>query len=292
VLCNKRALLGLLFDSVADTLQAFAHDPQWRLEGQLGFLAVLHTWSQTLIDHFHLHCLIPAGVLGQDGFWHPARESFLFRTHSLAKAFRSRYLNLLDRRYRQNALQFPGSTANLQTPERFARLLDSLRDKPWIVYAKRPFAGPRQVLDYLGRYTHRVAISNHRILSLDDGRVTFSYRDRRDHNLKKQMSLDAQEFIRRFLLHVLPPGFMKIRHFGFLANPCKADNLNRIRQQLGERPLPDAPQPPAETLVEMMLRITGQDITRCPRCRQGHLVCVAELPPLPTCADRKALDTS
>ena len=144
----------------------------------------------------------------------------------------------------------------------------------------------------LGRYTHRVAISNHRILSLNNGRVTFSYRDRRDHNLKKQMSLDAQEFIRRFLLHVLPPGFMKIRHFGFLANPCKADNLNRIRRQLGERPLPDDPQPPAETVAEMMLRITGQDITRCPRCRQGHLVCVAELPPLPTCADLKALDTS
>ena len=145
-------------------------------------------------------------------------------------------------------------------------------DKPWIVYAKRPFAGPRQVLDYLGRYTHRVAISNHRILSLDDGRVTFSYRDRRDHNLKKQMSLDAHEFIRRFLLHVLPPGFMKIRHFGFLANPCKADNLKRIRLQLGESPLPDTPQPPAETVAEMMLRITGIDITRCPHCQQGHLV--------------------
>jgi hypothetical protein len=292
VLCNKRALLALLFDAVADTLQAFAHDPQWRLKGQLGFLAVLHTWSQTLVDHFHLHCLIPAGVLRQDGSWQQARESFLFRTHSLAKAFRSRYLSLLDGCYRQSTLQFPGSTAPLENPQQFARLLDSLRDKPWIVYAKRPFAGPRQVLDYLGRYTHRVAISNHRILSLDDGRVSFSYRDRRDHNLKKQMSLDAHEFIRRFLLHVLPPGFMKIRHFGFLANPCKADNLNRIRQQLGEPPLPDAPQPPAETVVEMMLRITGQDISRCPRCRQGHLVRVTELPPLPTCADRKAVDTS
>ena len=180
----------------------------------------------------------------------------------------------------------------MQDPQPFARLLDSLRDKPWIVYAKRPFAGPQQVLDYLGRYTHRVAISNHRILSLDDGRVTFSYRDRRDHNLKKHMSLDAQEFIRRFLLHVLPTGFMKIRHFGFLANPCKADNLTRIREQLGESILPDSPEPPAESVAEMMLRITGRDITRCPHCQQGHLVRVAELPALPIDVERKAFDTS
>jgi len=292
VLCNKRALLALLFSAVADTLQAFAHDPQWRLQGQLGFLAVLHTWSQTLIDHFHLHCLIPAGVLREDGGWQPARESYLFRTPSLAKAFRSRFLDLLDRCYRQKALLFAGCTSPLETSAQFAPFLDSLRDKPWIVYAKRPFAGPQQVLDYLGRYTHRVAISNHRILSIHDGRVTFSYRDRRDQNRRKQMSLDAQEFIRRFLLHVLPPGFMKIRHFGFIANPCKADNLKRIREQLGQDSLPGAPPPPAESVAEMMLRITGEDITRCPYCRQGHLVRVAELPALPTDANRKAFNTS
>jgi len=292
VLCNKRALLALLFTAVADTLQAFAHDPQWRLQGQLGFLAVLHTWSQTLIDHFHLHCLIPGGVLQHDGSWQSARQSFLFRTHSLAKAFRSRYLGLLDRCYRQNTLLFVGSTSPLAAPEQFARFTDSLRGKPWIVYAKRPFAGPQQVLDYLGRYTHRVAISNHRILSIHDDRVTFSYRDRRDHNRKKQMSLDAQEFIRRFLLHVLPPGFTKIRHFGFLANPCKADNLKRIREQLGEGPLPAAPQAPAESVADMMLRITGQDISRCPRCQQGRLARIAELPALLTDTDRKAFNTS
>jgi hypothetical protein len=292
VLCNKRTLLALLFDAVADTLQAFAHDPQWRLEGQLGFLAVLHTWSQTLIDHFHLHCLIPAGVLREEGSWQSARQTFLFRTHSLAKAFRSRYLDLLQRCYRQNTLLFVGSTFPLAAPEQFARLLNCLLDKPWIVYAKRPFAGPQQVLDYLGRYTHRVAISNHRILYIDDARVTFSYRDRRDHNLRKLMSLDAQEFIRRFLLHVLPPGFMKIRHFGFLANPCKAENLKRIRHLLGEQPLPPLPPSPAESVAQIMLRITGRDITRCPRCQQGRLARIAELPALPTDAHRKAFNTS
>jgi hypothetical protein len=255
VLCNERALLALLFAAVADTLQAFAHDPQWRLQGQLGFLAVLHTWSQTLIDHFHLHCLIPAGALKADGSWQSARESFLFRTQSLAKAFRSRYLDLLGHRYQKHTLLFAGSASPLAAPHEFARLLDSARHKPWIVYAKRPFAGPQQVLDYLGRYTHRVAISNHRILSIDDGGVSFSYRDRRDHNRRKQMSLDGQEFIRRFLLHVRPPGFMKIRHFGFLANPCKADKLKRIRAQFAQSQLPPpTSQSPAETVAEMMLR--------------------------------------
>ena len=292
LLGNRRALLALLFAAVADTLQAFAHDPQWRLEGQLGFLAVLHTWSQTLIDHFHLHCLIPAGVLREDGSWQSARESFLFRTQSLAKAFRSRYLDLLERCYRQNKLLLAGSTSPLGAPEQFARFVDALRHKPWIVYAKRPFAGPQQVLDYLGRYTHRVAISNHRILSVGDGHVIFSYRDRRDHNRSKQMSLDGQEFIRRFLLHVLPPGFMKIRHFGFLANTCKTANLQRIRAQLGQSPLPQAPQPSPETVAEMMLRITGEDISRCPRCRQGRLVRAAELPALLPVAHTEAFDTS
>ncbi len=247
VLRNKRLLLSALFAAVNDTLKAFAHDPQWRLEGQLGFLSVLHTWSQTLIDHFHLHCVIPAGVLRDDGSWRAARQSFLFRTQSLAKAFRSRYLDLLRQAYDQQKLLFPGSIASGQTPQHFNRLLDSLRQKPWIVYAKRPFAGPRHVLDYLGRYTHRVAISNHRVLSIQNGHVTFTYKDRSNHNRTREMTVDAQEFIRRFLLHILPPGFMKIRHFGFLANSCKTANLQRIRQQLGAPP-PDTseldPKPP------------------------------------------------
>lgn len=281
VLCNKRLLLGTLFAAVNDTLKAFAHDPQWRLEGQLGFLSVLHTWSQTLIDHFHLHCVIPAGVLREDGSWRAARQSFLFRTQSLAKAFRSRYLDLLWQAYDQQKLLFAGSIASGQTPQHFNRLLDSLRQKRWIVYAKRPFAGPRHVLDYLGRYTHRVAISNHRILSIQNDQVTFTYKDRSNHNRTREMTVDAQEFIRRFLLHILPPGFMKIRHFGFLANSCKTANLRRIREHLGAPPPPDTSEVDPETPAEMMLRLTGEDITRCPRCRKGRLVRIAEWPAVP-----------
>jgi hypothetical protein len=252
VLSNKRVLLTLLFTAVADTLQCFAGDPQRRLEGRLGFLAVLHTWSQTLIDHFHLHCLIPAGVLRPDGSWKPARNSFLFRSHSLAKAFAHRYVKLLEKCYHDATLRFSGSSFALADPAQFARLLHSLRAKRRIVHAKRPFAGPRQVLDYLGRYTHRVAIANHRIHSIGEGSVTFSYRDRRDHNRRKQMTLHAEEFIRRFLLHVLPGGFMKIRHFGFLANACKATALTQIRSQLQSgAPSPEGarePHPPKPSL--------------------------------------------
>lgn len=278
VLSNKRTLLTLLFTAVADTLQAFARDPRWRLEGRLGFLAVLHTWSQTLLDHFHLHCLIPAGVLRPDGTWRPARNSFLFRTHSLAKAFAYRYVQLLDHCYHTGALRLVGSLAAMAAPADFNRFLNSLQAKRWIVYAKRPFAGPQHVLDYLGRYTHRVAIANHRILSIACGNVTFSYRDRSDHDRLKQMTLGAQEFIRRFLLHILPSGFMKIRHFGFLANACKATTLNRIRRQLSSQAPISEPshEPPEESVAELMLRLTAKDITRCPRCGVGRLQTVEE----------------
>jgi hypothetical protein len=285
VLSNKRVLLTLLFNAVADTLQLFARDPRWRLEGRLGFLAVLHTWSQTLVDHFHLHCLIPAGVLRPDGNWKPARNSFLFRSQSLAKAFAHRYVKLLEHCYHTATLRFPGSPSALADPAQFSRLLQSLRAKRWIVYAKRPFAGPQQVLDYLGRYTHRVAIANHRIRSIAEGSVTFSYRDRRDHDRRKQMTLHPEEFIRRFLLHVLPGGFMKIRHFGFLANACKATALKQIRGQLhSEPPSPQGScQRPSETVAEVMLRLTGKDITRCPRCGVGCLVTVKEIVPRSPC---------
>ena len=270
VLCNKQVMLNILFASVNVTLQAFARDPQWRLQGQLGFISVLHTWSQTLMDHFHLHCVIPAGVLQEGKTWKSARETFLFKTSSLAKEFRNCYLRRLQKAYENGELVFPGKTAPHGTPEGFSQLLGQVKNKNWIVYAKRPFAGPEQVLEYLGRYTHRVAISNHRIISIQDGKVTFTYKDRSDSDRTKQMTLDADEFMRRFLLHVLPEGFMKIRHFGFLANTCKKENLERIHEQLGV-PLQDS-ELQKETVQEMMLRLTGEDITRCPRCGKGHLL--------------------
>ena len=183
---------------------------------------MLHTWDQTLLDHFHLHCLVPAGALSFDQKrWSPARQNFLFPVKALSMVFRGKFLDLLKSAFDQNKLLFVGQTASLADPAAFQLLINALRKKPWIVYAKKPFGSPVHVLDYLGRYTHRVALSNDRILSAHNGEVTFSYRDRKDQNRKKTMTLDAHEFIRRFLLHVIPKGFVRVRHFGFLANRSK-----------------------------------------------------------------------
>ncbi|MCP3863545.1 MAG: IS91 family transposase, partial [Aestuariibacter sp.] len=222
IMGNKKHLLGLLFKTAADVLQRFAKDPKWRLEGKMGFIGVLHTWSQILLDHFHLHCLVPAGVLAFDeSSWIKAREKYLFKTQALAKAFKHRYIQQLVCLYEAGKLEFTGQTAALASADGFGRMICTVRKKNWIVYAKRPFAGPEQVLDYLGRYTHRVAISNDRIKTLQNGTVGFTYRDRADDSKKKLMTLEATEFIRRFLLHVLPDGFVKIRYFGFLAHRNK-----------------------------------------------------------------------
>ncbi len=267
----------MLFSAVSETLQAFAKDPQWHLEGQLGFISVLHTWSQTLIDHFHLHCLIPAGALSFTKHrWIPAKDSYLFRIQSLAKEFKKRYIQKLKTAYQNEALIFPGNTKHYSSKERFQQLLSSLLKAKWIAYAKRPFAGPQRVLEYLGRYTHRVAISNNRILSIDNGKVTFTYRDRQRNNQTRTMTLQAHEFIRRFLLHILPVGFIKIRYFGFLAHKNKKEAITRLRKLID--PNAKLPEKIKETIVEMMLRLTGNDITCCPKCRTGMMRRVKKLP--------------
>jgi hypothetical protein len=277
--CNKRITLNILFTAVKETLTAFAKDPTWHLNGTIGFIAVLHTWSQTLKDHFHLHCLIPAGVLSfKKDRWIPAHESFLFRIDSLAKEFKKRYLHSFTTAYRKAQLIFPEDTARFESPQGFAKLLASLLDATWIAYAKRPFAGPAQVLEYLGRYTHRVAITNNRILSIDNGTVTFTYRDRQDNNKIKTRDLAADEFIRRFLLHILPHGFMKIRYFGFLAHINKQQAVALIRTLID--PTLKAPEKIKETLLEMMLRLTGKDITCCPQCGKGTMRKIRKLPRL------------
>jgi hypothetical protein len=277
ILTNKKVALGILFSAVNQTLQAFARDPRWRLEGQLGFILVLHTWSQTLMDHFHLHCLVPAGALSLDQkSWRPARSSFLFRVGSLAKAFKKRYLLLLKAARHKQELIFPGNTSCYATQKAFDSLIESLSRHTWIVYAKRPFAGPEQVLEYLGRYTHRIAISNNRIKSIDDGKVIFTYRDRADKDQIKEMTLSAEEFIRRFLLHILPEGFMKIRYFGFLSNKNKKEAIPLIRKLIGWKK--DLPAQFKETVTEMILRLTGEDLTCCPRCLKGRMQLVRTMP--------------
>lgn len=276
-LCNKKAVYDILFQSASGTLQTFASDPKRGLGGKIGITAILHTWDQTLGDHIHLHCAVPAGALSLDGQrWIPARENFLFPVKALSKVFRGKFLAALRSSFDQNKLSFPGKTAAWQTAEGFRSLLHTLYQKPWLVYSKPAFGGPQAVLDYFGRYTHRIALSNDRLLSIDNGQVSFSYRDRRDCNKRKVMTLSAQEFIRRFLLHVLPSSFVRIRHFGFFANRSKKNDLPRCRELLG---LPATiPQVPHITTSDLSKQLTGKDLIQCPLCKDGQMRVVSEIP--------------
>jgi Putative transposase/Transposase zinc-binding domain len=281
-LSNKKVVCDILFKAVSQTLLEFART---HLGGLLGFICVLHTWDQTLRDHFHLHCLIPAGALSFDrSHWNPARKGFLFPVRALSLVFRGKFLDLLQRAFTKDHLRFVGRCAALAQPAAFHEFARSLAVKKWVVYAKRPFSVPDKVLDYLGRYTHRVAISNNRILSLDQGRVTFSYRDRRNANRLRSMTLESDEFIRRFLLHVLPDGFMRVRHFGFLANRSKKQNLAQCRELLGIEPPPN--RTPKKSAREVMLDVTGVDLALCPMCRVGTLIVIGKLPALEFAACR------
>jgi hypothetical protein len=276
--CNKRRIYTILFHAVSETLYEFGHNPRNSLGGKMGFILILHTWNQVLLDHYHLHCVIPAGALLADGSrWIAARRHFLFPVRALSRVFRGKFIDCLERSYREGNLSFPGSTAHLAEPSGFKKLIRQIREVEWVVYSKKPFAGPEQVLDYLGRYTHRVAISNHRIIAMHENRVMFRYQDRNDGNTRKIMTVDAVEFIRRFLLHVLPDGFMRIRHYGFLSNRSKKLDLNRIREILGcTSQLSNS----ANTSIHaLMLELTGMDITQCPACRKGTMKQIGDITP-------------
>jgi hypothetical protein len=252
ILAHKKTVLSLLFKAVSETLIEFGKS---RLGGTVGIIAVLHTWDQTLKDHFHLHCLVPAGALSFDrSRWIMARS----------RVFRGKFLDLLQKNIDRGKVACPHE------------VIKASRRKNWIVYAKKPFGSPKTVLDYLGRYTHRVALSNERILAIDGGQVAFRYRDRKDSERKKVLTLDAQEFIRRFLLHILPDGFMRIRHFGFLANRSKKQALAQCRKLLDY----ESAEPQSSTLSakDLLLKITGVDLSRCPCCHQGTMIAVSDLP--------------
>jgi hypothetical protein len=261
---NQRALLGLLFDAAAQTLLEFGRSA---LGGKVGFTLVLHTWDQQLRAHFHLHCLIASGALSEDGArWIAGGRQFLFPVRGLSKMFRAKYLDGLAELLQQDQLDVPSQLAELAGAGRH-RWLRRCRKKPWVVYSQAPFAGPRKLLDYLGRYTHRVAISNHRILNCRDGEVRYRYRDRRDGDSLKTDVLPAAEFVHRFLLHVLPDRFLRIRHYGLLANCVKQKHLARCRQLLGVQAAAADDQP--STAADWMRILLGIDITRCPGCGAG-----------------------
>lgn len=265
---NKRVIYDLLFKATSETLRKVAADPKY-LGAEIGFLAVLHTWGQTLSFHPHLHCVVPGG-----GFdptrqrWIACRQRFFLPVRVLGRHFCQIFLQLLLKAYQQGSLQFHGDLAELQDPRGYAAYIRRARRHKWVVYAKKPFGGPQQVLDYLGRYTHRVAISNHRITKVADGKVTFSWRDYRTKKLRL-MTLDAEEFTRRFLQHVLPDGFVRIRHFGFLANRNRSSNIERARQLLAA-----SCAPPCITPLDKNSHPQAQEPAPrlCPHCGNGYFV--------------------
>ncbi len=256
---NQRALLRLLFDCVAETLLEFGRG---ELGGQVGFTLLLHSWDQLLRPHFHIHCLIASGALSADGQrWTAGGAKFLFPVRALSKKFRGKFLEGFDRLVQAGQLAIP---ASLQASEfSFAALLRKLRRKSWVIYSKRPFAGPRKVLDYLSRYTHRVAISNERIVGYRDGQVTFRYRDRTDGDRLKLETISASEFIGRFLCHVLPDRFMRIRHYGFLSNGHRRKKLAQIRVLLGAA---EPKEKMAQSLQQWLVETLGIDSQLCPCC--------------------------
>jgi hypothetical protein len=239
---------------------------------------VLHTWGQNLGQHLHVHCVVTGGALSPDGSrFIPAKQGFLFPVRALSRVFRGKYLEALQQAHGRGELCLAGELAGLAEPAGFARLLTELRSQDWVVYSKPPFAGPEQVLAYLGRYTHRVAIGNERLVDCSNATVRFRYRDYARANRVKVMALPAPEFIRRFLLHVLPPGFMRIRHVGLLANRHRTERLGRCRAALGQ-PQPEPQEP--ESVEAAMLRLTGIDIQRCPYCAEGRLRRVVLVAPI------------
>jgi len=265
---NKKVIYDILFRSVSETLIEFGEN---ELGGKVGFLAILHTWDQKLSEHIHLHCIIPAGALSADRkrWTGTSNDDFLFSVKALSKVFRCKFLCYLKKAYTKGDITFAGKSTEYESKEGFKSLIDRLYRKDWIVYSKKPFAGPQKVLDYLGRYTHRIAISNDRIKGVAGDMVTFTYRDRKDSNIKKDITLSAGEFIRRFLTHVLPGSYTRIRHFGFLANRNRSENISCVKKLLGVSPSNDEIK--EQSMQEIMLEITGKDILKCPRCRTGTM---------------------
>jgi hypothetical protein len=294
---NQAAVYNLLFQAASETLREFG---QRYLGGEIGVIAVLHTWGQTLSEHLHLHpglpragCIVTGGALSADGQWQASQADFLFPVLPLSAAFRDRFCVGLQRLYAEGKLQCVGACASLADGEGFVRLVAESQAKDWEVYAKPPFGGAEVVLDYpstgsgqaLGHYVNRIAISNQRIVGIEGGQVRFTYRDYADGGRVKVMSLDALEFIRRFLLHVLPAGFVRIRYYG-LWHPCQRDKLRRCRELLGLTP--DLPEMTVRNFEALLVELSGVDLTLCPVCGVGRMRRVQEIQPLrPRLAHRR-----
>jgi hypothetical protein len=289
---NKDIVYGILFQATAETLKTIAADPE-HLGAEIGFFAVLHTWGQNLQFHPHLHCVVPGGGLSPDGQrWISCRPNFFLSVHVLSRLFRRLVLEALQQAFDSGHLQFFNALESLRERQPFVQLLQRMRTCKWVVYAKRPFAGPQQVLDYVGRYTHRVAISNHRLLDIENDQVRFQWKDYRDGGQGKTMTLSADEFIRRFLLHVLPDGFQRIRYYGLLGNRYRKQKLDQCRLLLAmPASVAERASPAEKPYRDRYEELTGDSLHQCPHCKLGRMLVVEILPPLP-CRSAPSLDSS
>lgn len=273
---NKEKIYNILFRAARDTLCTIAADPK-HIGAQIGFFAVLHTWGQNLLHHPHLHCVVPGGGISPDGTrWISCRPGFFLPVRVLARLFRRLFLDYLVKAFNAGELQFFASLEPVQMRHAFLRHIAPTRKTDWVVFAKPPFAGPDSVLKYVARYTHRVAISNDRLLGLEDGEVRFRWKDYRNGSRCKTMALAAEEFIRRFLLHVLPAGFQRIRYYGFLANRYRAQKLALCRQLLQMQPR-EQPDEGKKDYRDQYEELTGVSLKTCPECHRGHMVVVEVL---------------
>jgi hypothetical protein len=276
---NKEVVYSILFRATSETLRIIAADPK-HLGAEIGFFAVLHSWGQNLMFHPHLHCVVPGGGLSPDGTrWISCRRGFFLPVRVLSRLFRRLFLSLLEKAFDDGQLQFFSTLQQLQDRQIFLCSLVPLRNREWVVYAKKPFAGPQQVLDYVGRYTHRVAISNNRLLAIEDGQIQFRYKDYRDHSQQKTLPLSADEFIRRFLLHVLPESFHRIRYYGFLSNRYRKEKLEHCRQLLGMVPLEEITEEAPQDYRDRYEALTGSSLWECPVCHRGRMMVIAVIEP-------------
>jgi hypothetical protein len=275
---NKKLVYSLLFHVVSETLKQVIANPD-NLGVSCGFFAILHTWDQRLNLHPHIHCVIPGGGLSPDKLkWISSGKRFLVPVRKLSKVFRGKFLSCLEGMYTSGDLAFDGNLSGLRIYENFKALLKKSCQSNWVVYSKPPFKGPHWVLRYLARYTHRIAISNFRIITIKDDKVIFTWRDRKHGNVKKLMAMDAVTFMQKLLLHVLPPRFVRIRYYGFLGNTVKKKNLALIRNLLGDNSEQTHEQQDVPSCwVELMIFLTGEDPTVCKICKTGRMVNITAL---------------
>ena len=283
---NPRQVYGLLMRAAAETLTELAADAK-HLGARIGVLEVLHTWGQNLMLHPHVHCIVTGGGLSLDGSrWIRGTDRFLLPVGVLSRVFRGKFLAGLHAAFRRGRLRLPGKLAALADPGEFNRLLSQTVQTEWVVHVKRPTKGPETVLKYLARYTHKTAISNHRLLSLKDGQVTFRWKDYARGGQRRIMTLDAIEFVRRLLRHVLPSGFVRIRHYGLLANCHRREKLAWCRELLGATPMADSSLPARDATPEPGSPVTPTRV--CPHCGAGRMIVIAEFPPLTLALGRPA----